>query len=144
MKILKLDQQKTEKITTFQGSTLTLTKEDLVWAKDNYVLSVAGAIGEKHNSISNSTKNILLEAANYDRANIRKSVYKHNLLTEAGIRHEKDLDPNMVEGAIARFIYFIKIRLGRIWTILYTIIIQTKLALEANIKLEATCRLGWE
>ncbi len=97
-----------EKITTFQGSTLTLTKEDLVWAKDNYVLSVAGAIGEKHNSISNSTKNILLEAANYDRANIRKSVYKHNLLTEAGIRHEKDLDPNMVEGAIARFIYFIK------------------------------------
>ena len=97
-----------EKITTFQGSSLTLTNQDLVWAKGDYVLSVAGAIGEKYNSISDSTKNILIEAANYDRANIRRSVYRHNLLTEAGIRHEKDLDPNMVDVAIGRFLYFIK------------------------------------
>lgn len=97
-----------EKITTFQDAVLTLTKDDLVWAKGDYVLSVAGAIGEKHNSISETTKNILIEAANYDRANIRKSVYRHNLLTEAGIRHEKDLDPNMVDTALGRFLYFIK------------------------------------
>lgn len=97
-----------EKITTFTGNSLTLTKDDLVWAKDNYVLSVAGAIGEKHNSVLDSTKSILLEAANYDRANIRKSVYRHNLLTEAGIRHEKELDPNMVEGGIARFIFLLE------------------------------------
>ncbi len=97
-----------EKITTFSGAGLTLTKEDLVWATGDYVLSVAGAIGEKYNSISESTKNILVEAANYDRANIRKSVYRHNLLTEAGIRHEKDLDPNMVETALGHFLYFIK------------------------------------
>lgn len=100
--------KKGEKITTFQGASLTLTNQDLVWAKGDYVLSVAGAIGEKYNSISETTKNILVEAANYDRANIRKSVYRHNLLTEAGIRHEKDLDPNMVDVAIARFLYFIK------------------------------------
>ncbi len=97
-----------EKITTFQDAVLTLTSDDLVWAKENYVLSVAGAIGEKYNSISETTKNILIEAANYDRANIRKSIYRHNLLTEAGIRHEKDLDPNMVDVAIGRFLYFIK------------------------------------
>jgi phenylalanyl-tRNA synthetase beta chain len=97
-----------ELITTFQESKLTLTKDDLVWAKSGEVLSVAGAIGEKFHSISDSTKNILLEAACYDRANIRRSVYRHNLLTEAGIRHEKDLDPNMVEEAIGRFLYFIK------------------------------------
>lgn len=97
-----------EQITTFQNSKITLTKDDLVWAKEAEVLSVAGAIGEKFHSISDSTQNILLEAACYDRANIRRSVYQHNLLTEAGIRHEKDLDPNMVEGAIGRFLYFIK------------------------------------
>ncbi len=100
--------KKGEKITTFHGDSLTLTNQDLVWAKGNYVLSVAGAIGEKHNSISDTTKSILVEAANYDRANIRKSVYRHNLLTEAGIRHEKDLDPNMVDVAIGRFLYFVK------------------------------------
>lgn len=97
-----------EKITTFMDSTLTMTKDDLVWAKDNAVLSVAGAVGEKHNSISDETKNILLEAANYERANIRRTVYRHMLLTDAGIRHEKELDPNMVEFAISRFLYFIK------------------------------------
>src|SRR5258706_3808563 len=97
-----------ERMTTFQDSIVTLTKEDLVWAKGDSVLSVARAIGEKHNSISSSSKNILVEAANYDRANSRKSVYRHNLLTEAGIRHEKDLDPNMVEPALGRFLHFIK------------------------------------
>ena len=97
-----------EKITTFQDAIITLTAHDLVWAKDDQILSVAGSIGEKYNSISETTKNILLEAANYDRANIRRTVYKHNLLTDAGIRHEKELDPNMVDFAIGRFLYFIK------------------------------------
>lgn len=97
-----------EKIKTFQDLTLSLTKEDLVWAKEGNILSVAGAVGEKYHSISESTKNVLLEAANYDRTNIRRTVYRHNLLTEAGIRHEKELDPNMVESAIGRFLYIIK------------------------------------
>lgn len=97
-----------EKITTFQDTILTLTSDDLVWAKDDQILSVAGSIGEKYHSISENTKNILLEAANYDRANIRRTVYRHNLLTDAGIRHEKELDPNMVDFAIGRFLYFIK------------------------------------
>jgi len=97
-----------EKIKTFQDLTLSLMNEDLVWVKEGNILSVAGAIGEKYHSITETTKNVLLEAANYDRANIRRTVYRHNLLTEAGIRHEKELDPNMVENAIGRFLYIIK------------------------------------
>lgn len=97
-----------EKLITFMDSALSLTNDDLVWATNDTILSVAGAIGEKHHSISNSTKNILLEAANYDQANIRRTVYRHKLLTDAGIRHEKELDPNMVGFAISRFLYFIK------------------------------------
>ena len=97
-----------EKIKTFQDLTLSLTKEDLVWAKAGNILSVAGAVGEKYHSISETTKNVLLEAANYERANIRRTVYRHNLLTEAGIRHEKELDPNMVESAIGRFLYIVR------------------------------------
>lgn len=96
--------QKGEEMITFQGKTLTLDEDDLVWAQGKDILSLAGAIGEKSHSISNTTKNILLEGANYDRANIRRSIHKHNLLTEAGIRHEKELDPNLVEAGIQRFI----------------------------------------
>jgi phenylalanyl-tRNA synthetase beta chain len=97
-----------EKLTTFQDKDITLDSEDLVWAMGGTILSVAGAVGEKHHSVSDNTKNILLEAANYERSNIRRTVYRHNLLTEAGIRHEKELDPNLVETAIGRFLYLLK------------------------------------
>jgi phenylalanyl-tRNA synthetase beta chain len=97
-----------EKITTFQGLTLILKNEDLVWTKRGQVLSVAGAVGEKHHSIQPQTRNILVEAANYDRANIRKTIYRHKLLTDAGIRHEKELDPNLVETALGRFLFLLQ------------------------------------
>ncbi len=97
-----------EKITTFQDSVITLTSDDLVWSNGSEILSVAGAIGGKHHSITDGTKNVLLEAANYDRANIRRTVHRHNLLTDAGIRHEKELDPNLVSTAISRYLYLIK------------------------------------
>lgn len=97
-----------EEITTFQDKKITLTSDDLVWTNGTDILSIAGAIGGKHHSISDNTKNILLEAANYDRANIRRTVHRHNLLTDAGIRHEKELDPNLVEIAIARYLYLIE------------------------------------
>jgi phenylalanyl-tRNA synthetase beta chain len=98
---------KGEKMKTFQDKNLSLHLEDLVWANKDSVISMAGAIGEKHHSISKSTKNVLLEAANYDRANIRRSIHRHNLFTDAGIRHEKDLDPNMVSNAIYRFLHLL-------------------------------------
>ncbi len=97
-----------EKMTTFLNKTLVLTSEDLVWANKTDILSVAGAIGGKNHSVSGETKNILLEAASYDRANIRKSIHNHNLFTDAGIRHEKDLDPNLVENAVYRFLYLVE------------------------------------
>ncbi len=93
-----------EKMTTFLGKSVTLDSNDLVWANEDSVLSVAAAIGEKFHSVSSDTKNILLEGANYDRANIRRSIHKHNLLTESGIRHEKELDPNIVENGVYRFL----------------------------------------
>jgi phenylalanyl-tRNA synthetase beta chain len=97
-----------EKMLTFAGDKLTLNSDDLVWANKEGVLSIAGAIGEKEHSISDLTKNILVEAASYDRANIRRTIHRHNLLTDAGIRHEKELDPNLVEFAIYRFLEIIK------------------------------------
>jgi phenylalanyl-tRNA synthetase beta chain len=97
-----------EKITTFQDMVITLTSDDQVWSNGNEILSVAGAIGGKYHSITENTKNVLLEAASYDRANIRRTVHRHNLLTDAGIRHEKELDPNLVETAISRFLYLIE------------------------------------
>jgi len=97
-----------ESITTFTGEKLKLTNEDLVWSSKGDVCAVAGAIGGKKYSIQPTTKTIVLEAANYNRANIRKAIHRLNLFTEAGIRHEKELDPNLCETGVLRFLYFIK------------------------------------
>lgn len=97
-----------ETLTTFEGTKLTFTKEDLIFANKKSPLSVAGAIGGKDFSINSLTKSILVEAANYERANIRRTCRRHNLMTEAGLRHEKELDPNLVFFAMLRFLELIK------------------------------------
>ncbi|MDP3888774.1 MAG: phenylalanine--tRNA ligase subunit beta [bacterium] len=100
--------KKGEKLVTFEGTIIKLTNEDLIFANEKGPLSIAGAIGGRNYSISESTKNILLEAANYNRANIRRTCRRHSLFTEAGLRHEKELDPNLVEEGIKRFLKIIK------------------------------------
>lgn len=97
-----------ETLITFEGTKINLTKDDLIFANDKSPLSVAGAIGGKNYSIQPSTKSILLEAACYDRANIRRTARRHNIMTEAGLRHEKELDPNLVSFAMLRFLELIK------------------------------------
>lgn len=104
--VIRLAKDK-EKIKTFLDNEIELTNDDLVWADENEILSIAGALGSKKHSISANTKTILLEAANYDRANVRRTIHKHNIFTEAGIRHEKELDPNLVELGIKRFLYLV-------------------------------------
>lgn len=100
--------KKGEKLTTFLGEIISLSDDDLVWANEKSILSVAGAVGGKDHSISQETKNVLLESASYNQANIRRTVHRHNLLTDAGIRHEKELDPNIVEFGIFRFLQLVK------------------------------------
>ena len=97
-----------EEITTFQDMNIKLISDDLVWADEKSVLSVAGAVGGKYHSISDMTTHVLLEAASYNQANIRRTVHRHYLLTDAGIRHEKELDSNLVEEGIKRFLYLLK------------------------------------
>jgi len=100
--------KKNEEMITFEGAKIKTTPDDLVWAKNKQLLSIAGAIGSKNHSILPTTKNILVEAANYHQANIRRTCRRHNLMTEAGIRHEKNLDSNLVDQAIKRFCYLVK------------------------------------
>jgi phenylalanyl-tRNA synthetase beta chain len=95
--------QKGEKLITFDGSQLTLSAEDVVFAgEDGSVHGLVGIIGGKASGISNSTSNILLECAAYDRVAIRKTMYRHNAQTEAGLRHSHDLSASLCDYALAR------------------------------------------
>lgn len=97
-----------EKVETFDSTILSLTNQDIVFgSQDGSILGVAGIIGGKNSGIKNDTKDVLIECAAYDRVNIRKSMYRHNAQTEAGLRHSHDLHPSLCDFALQRAVALI-------------------------------------
>lgn len=96
--------KKDEEIKLLDGSVKKLTAEDLVIADSAKAIALAGIMGGLDSGITNETKTIILEAANFDQVSIRKSRIRLGLGTDASARFEKGLDPNLAELAIARII----------------------------------------
>lgn len=91
-----------EKLTVLGKQTIKLTPADLVIADPEKVLALAGVIGGEDSGVNSQTTNIVLEAANYDQASIRRSSMHHDLRTEASTRLEKFLHPQLTELALRR------------------------------------------
>ncbi len=94
-----------EKFDTIQqGTTLTLSSDDLVMA-DNKAVQCLSIIGGFHSGVSNETKNIILESAVYDSASCRRTARRLKVFTEGGSRHEKHQDPEEISFTLARATY---------------------------------------
>lgn len=99
---------KNESFTTWQGTKVTLDTEDLVVTDGKgRLVSIGGITGEAYSGITEETKNILLEAANYDYASVRRTALKTNLQTDSATRHSKDLRSDIVDKAVNRAAYLI-------------------------------------
>jgi len=83
-----------EKMTALDGKGYTLNPEVLVIANGSQVDDIAGIMGGQSSEISNNTKNIILEAANFNMYAIRKASRALGIRTEASTRFEKGQDPN--------------------------------------------------
>ncbi len=66
-------------------------------------VAVAGIMGGLDSEIEDDTDSLLLESANFDAASVRKSSTRMGLRTDASMRYEKTLDPEMTVPAIGRF-----------------------------------------
>ena len=84
---------KEEKLRTLDGVERTLTAEDLVIADGERAVGLAGIMGGEETEVSASTKNVLLEAANFEPVGILRSSERHSLRTEGSNRWEKGVDP---------------------------------------------------
>src|SRR3989344_4813604 len=80
-----------EEIQTLDGKNRKLATSDLVIADDEKAIGIAGVMGGKDSEISDTTTTILLEAAIFDPASIRKTTQKHNLPSEASKRFQHGL-----------------------------------------------------
>ncbi|MFA5247639.1 MAG: phenylalanine--tRNA ligase subunit beta [Patescibacteria group bacterium] len=97
-----------ESIKTLDGLDRKLDDNMLVIADDEKSVAIAGVMGSENSEISNDTKNIILEAANFNASSVRKTSTKLSLRTEASMRFEKSLDPALCPIALARALEIIK------------------------------------
>ena len=103
-KILVRRARKDESLETLDEKERHLTEEDLVISDGKNALAIAGIMGGHSSGINNETTSIILEAANFKAAVIRKTSQKIGLRTEASSRYEKSLDPMLAETALFRFL----------------------------------------
>lgn len=93
-----------EKISLLDGSKKELSKKDIVIADNKKPIALAGIMGGDDSGISEKTAAIILEAANFEAVSIRKTRTRLNMLSDAAMRFEKELDPNLAEKALVRVI----------------------------------------
>lgn len=101
-----------EQLELLDESQLVLDENDLVIANEERVLALAGIKGGKDSGISAETTEIVLEAANFNAYNIRKTRQRHALQTESQARFEKSISPTLAAMAAARAIELLQEHAG--------------------------------
>lgn len=96
-----------ECLETLDGVNRKLSKENLVITNEDKPIAIAGIMGGKDTEVDESTKEMILEAANFNNFVTRRSSRKLGLRTEASLRFEKSLDPNLTSRGIEKFISLI-------------------------------------
>ena len=82
-----------ERVTLLNYKTYELVSDDIVIADGEGVIGLAGIMGGGNSEVSSSTKNIVLEVANFDMYAVRKSSMRHGLFTDALTRFNKGQSP---------------------------------------------------
>jgi phenylalanyl-tRNA synthetase beta chain len=84
-----------EELACLDGVTRRLTPQMLVIADHYRPLALAGVIGGQESAVSETTRNVVLEAATFDGVNIRATSRVLRVRTEASGRFEKTLSPEL-------------------------------------------------
>jgi phenylalanyl-tRNA synthetase beta chain len=82
-----------EHVQTLDGQTRTLDDQMVLIADDQGPTSVAGVMGGERSEVHEATTRVLMEAANWDGANIHRTSLALGLRSEASGRFEKGLQP---------------------------------------------------
>ncbi len=93
-----------EKILALDSREYELNVNDLVIADSSKPVALAGIMGGEETGVSEKTKTIVIESANFEPINIRKTSKRLNLITESSLRFEKGLPVPFAERGIKRAI----------------------------------------
>ncbi|MBI5742880.1 MAG: phenylalanine--tRNA ligase subunit beta [Candidatus Niyogibacteria bacterium] len=91
-----------EKMVTLDGVVAELDNEALVIADRDEALALAGIKGGKKAEIAAGTKNIIIEVANFEPANVRRTSRHVNIATDSSQRFAHGLHPELAMEAMTR------------------------------------------
>ncbi len=91
-----------ERLTTLDGEERTLNALALVVADEKRALGLAGLMGGADSEVRDSTRAIILEAANFNGTRVRRMSAQLGLRSEASSRHEKTLALILTDAGAAR------------------------------------------
>lgn len=91
-----------ERLTTLDGVDRKLDPEDLVICDDSGPVSLAAVMGGSTTEVSESTVDVLFEAAHWDPVTVARTARRHKLPSEAAKRFERGVDPRVPPAAAAR------------------------------------------
>lgn len=91
-----------KKFVTLDGVERELTEDMLMICDAEKPVCIGGVMGGANSEVTDQTRTILLEAANFKAANIRRTARKLAISSEAAARFEKGIDPEATILAINR------------------------------------------
>lgn len=102
-KLIVGSSKENEKFVMLDEAERELNESMICIRDDEKVLALAGVMGGKDSKVTDDTKTIVLESANFNFDVIRKTSRFLNLRTESSLRFEKNIDDNLVIDALDRF-----------------------------------------
>jgi phenylalanyl-tRNA synthetase beta chain len=97
-----------EVLETLDEKERVLDNQDLLITDGKEAIAIAGVMGGRHSEIGPDTTSLILESANFLGSSVRRTAQKLGLRTEASVRFEKSLAPNLTEFALWRFLTLLK------------------------------------
>ena len=91
-----------ERLTTLDGEDRELSDDTLLITDDSGPIALAGVMGGLESEVSEGTTRVLLEAAQFDPASIRRTSTRLRLRSEASSRFERGLAPELAAHASKR------------------------------------------
>ncbi|MGH8274893.1 MAG: phenylalanine--tRNA ligase subunit beta [Gammaproteobacteria bacterium] len=91
-----------ERVTLLTGTEAVLAEDMLVIADANGPIALAGVMGGADSAVSSSTRSIFIESAWFAPAAVRGRARRLGLASEASLRYERGVDPELPRAALER------------------------------------------
>ena len=95
------------KFTTLDGVERDVDTNMLMITSGDEPVAIAGVMGGDASKIEDDTTSLLLESATFDGVSVRKTTTRLSLRTDASMRYEKMLDPELCRTATERLLHLL-------------------------------------